>query len=175
MTADPGFVSSSGLVAVGLSVDSVSAVSRRPRLDSDCVSGTPDRGHGSGCFSRLPAAYVERAYRTSIGSAQIGFNLHKCSGFFGGQVQTGRYPGVRCAHNRSRRDLLVWPGARCAGAKAGRRGWVVSFDVFPGLWLDPAALQNGDTRQLRTIVDLGCATPGHSAFRALLASRRCQS
>jgi hypothetical protein len=41
--------------------------------------------------------------------------------------------------------------------------------VFPGLWLDPVALLNGDRRRLRAVVDLGCATPEHAAFVARLA------
>jgi hypothetical protein len=49
-------------------------------------------------------------------------------------------------------------------------GWYRST-VFPGLWLDPAALLTGDTRQLRAVVDMGCATPEYSAFLALLARR----
>jgi Uma2 family endonuclease len=44
--------------------------------------------------------------------------------------------------------------------------------VFPGLWLDPVALLKGDTRRLRAVVDLGCATPEHTAFVAALAERR---
>jgi Putative restriction endonuclease len=44
--------------------------------------------------------------------------------------------------------------------------------VFPGLWLDPGALLKGDTRRLRAVVDLGCATPEHAAFVAELAERR---
>jgi Uma2 family endonuclease len=47
--------------------------------------------------------------------------------------------------------------------------------VFPGLWLDPAALLNGDTRRLRTVVDLGCGTPEHAAFVARLAEARAPS
>jgi len=31
-------------------------------------------------------------------------------------------------------------------------------EVFPGLWLDPEALLRGDTRQLRKVLDQGCAT-----------------
>jgi hypothetical protein len=45
-------------------------------------------------------------------------------------------------------------------------------EVFPGLWLDPAALLAGDTRRLRAMVDLGCATPEHAAFVARLAAAR---
>ena len=44
--------------------------------------------------------------------------------------------------------------------------------VFPGLWLDPVALLNGDTRQLRAVVDMGCASPDHAAFVARLAAGR---
>jgi len=44
--------------------------------------------------------------------------------------------------------------------------------VFPGLWLDPLALVNGDTRQQRAVLDLGCATPEHAAFVAKLAAAR---
>jgi Uma2 family endonuclease len=44
--------------------------------------------------------------------------------------------------------------------------------VFPGLWLDPAALLARDTRRLRAVVDLGVATPEHAAFVARLAEAR---
>jgi Uma2 family endonuclease len=43
---------------------------------------------------------------------------------------------------------------------------------FPGLWLDPIALLNGDTRRLRAVVELGCATPEHTAFVERLAAAR---
>ena len=45
-------------------------------------------------------------------------------------------------------------------------------EVFPGLWLDPKALVAGDTRRLRAVLDLGCATPEHAAFVARLAEAR---
>jgi Uma2 family endonuclease len=41
--------------------------------------------------------------------------------------------------------------------------------VFPGLRLDPAALVAGDTRRLREVVDLGCATAEHAVFVEKLA------
>ncbi len=44
--------------------------------------------------------------------------------------------------------------------------------TFPGLWLDPQALLNGDRRRLRAVLDLGCATPEHAAFVARLAEQR---
>jgi hypothetical protein len=45
-------------------------------------------------------------------------------------------------------------------------------EVFPGLWLDPAALLAGDIHRLQAVVDLGCATPEHAAFVARLAAAR---
>jgi Uma2 family endonuclease len=36
--------------------------------------------------------------------------------------------------------------------------------VFPGLWLDAAALLEGDRQRLRAVVDMGCAKPQHTAF-----------
>jgi Uma2 family endonuclease len=45
-------------------------------------------------------------------------------------------------------------------------------EVFPGLWLDPAALLAGDTRRLRAVVELGCAATEHAAFVARLAAAR---
>jgi hypothetical protein len=47
--------------------------------------------------------------------------------------------------------------------------------VFPGLWLDPIALLEGDTRRLRSVVDQGCGTPEHAAFVARLAAVRDSS
>ena len=42
--------------------------------------------------------------------------------------------------------------------------------VFPGLWLDPAALE-GRYKRLRAVVELGCSTPEHAAFIAQLTKR----
>jgi len=44
--------------------------------------------------------------------------------------------------------------------------------AFPGLWLDPQSLLNGDRRRLRAVLDVGCATPEHNAFVARLAAAR---
>ena len=42
--------------------------------------------------------------------------------------------------------------------------------VFPGLWLDPAALLSRDNRSIREVVDLGLATQDHADFVARLAA-----
>jgi Uma2 family endonuclease len=70
-------------------------------------------------------------------------------------------------------DEIYWYG-REQGALVQRpvdEDGLYRSTVFPGLWLDPAALLIGDTRQLRAVVGMGCTTPEHSAFLALLASR----
>jgi Uma2 family endonuclease len=45
-------------------------------------------------------------------------------------------------------------------------------EVFPGLWLDPAALLTRDIARLQSLVNLGCATPEHAAFLARLAEAK---
>jgi len=47
--------------------------------------------------------------------------------------------------------------------------------IFPGLWLDSAALLEGDRQRLRVVLDLGCATPEHAGFVAKLAAARSAS
>jgi Uma2 family endonuclease len=52
---------------------------------------------------------------------------------------------------------------------------ILRSESFPGLWLDPRALIEGNTRRLREILDCGLATPEHSAFVAKLAAARTDS
>ena len=42
-------------------------------------------------------------------------------------------------------------------------------EVFPGLWLDPAALLRKDFAGVLDVLDRGLATPEHAAFVASLA------
>jgi Putative restriction endonuclease len=44
--------------------------------------------------------------------------------------------------------------------------------AFPGLWLDPAALLDGDRAGLRAALALGLVTPDHAAFVARLPAAR---
>jgi hypothetical protein len=37
-------------------------------------------------------------------------------------------------------------------------------EVFPGLWLDPAAMIRGDLAQVMTMLQQGVASPEHSDF-----------
>ncbi len=49
---------------------------------------------------------------------------------------------------------------------------VYKREVFPGLWLDTAAMLRGDLAFVFAILQPGMATPGHAAFVARLASPR---
>ncbi len=60
--------------------------------------------------------------------------------------------------------VLIWVSPSADG--------LYRSEVFPGLWLDPAALLAGDLRRLRQVVDQGVATPEHAAFVAQLAQNR---
>jgi Uma2 family endonuclease len=48
---------------------------------------------------------------------------------------------------------------------------VLRSEVFPGLWLDPAALLSGDQPRVRAILEVGLASAEHAAFVAQLAAR----
>jgi Uma2 family endonuclease len=49
-------------------------------------------------------------------------------------------------------------------------GGVLKSVVFPGLWLDAAALLHGDTGRVEAVLRQGLATPEHAAFVASLAA-----
>ena len=71
-------------------------------------------------------------------------------------------------------DEIYWfvlRNGRFVNLEPGPDG-IYRSEVFPGLWLDPAALLAGDRRRLRAVVELGCATPEHAAFVARLAAAR---
>jgi Uma2 family endonuclease len=47
-------------------------------------------------------------------------------------------------------------------------------EVFPGLWLDPAALVRGDLARVLAVVQQGLATPEHAEFVKRLANAQSQ-
>jgi Uma2 family endonuclease len=49
---------------------------------------------------------------------------------------------------------------------------ILRSEVFPGLWLDPAALFRQDTARVLEVLRLGLATPEHAGFVRQLESRR---
>jgi Uma2 family endonuclease len=52
---------------------------------------------------------------------------------------------------------------------------LLQSQVFPGLWLEPAALIRGDMLTVGKIVGQGTASPEHASFVAALARRKAQS
>jgi Uma2 family endonuclease len=49
---------------------------------------------------------------------------------------------------------------------------ILRSEVFPGLWLDPAALLRRDGARIREVLQQGLATPEHAAFVSRLAEGR---
>ncbi len=52
---------------------------------------------------------------------------------------------------------------------ADARG-ILKSEVFPGLWLDPAAMVAGELQRVSAVIQEGLATPEHATFVARLAS-----
>ena len=74
------------------------------------------------------------------------------------------------------------PG-RSTGTSAAATSWCASTPiptgsiaptVFPGLWLDPAALLRKDLAGVLAVLERGLATPEHAAFVARLADAAAQ-
>ena len=49
---------------------------------------------------------------------------------------------------------------------------VLRSQVFPGLWLDPASLLEGDGKRMLAVLRQGLASPEHAAFVAKLAAKK---
>jgi hypothetical protein len=49
---------------------------------------------------------------------------------------------------------------------------ILRSEVFPGLWLDPAAFLKRDGKRLLAVLRQGLAAPEHAAFVAKLASKK---
>jgi Uma2 family endonuclease len=54
---------------------------------------------------------------------------------------------------------------------AGADG-IFRSEVFPGLWLDPAAFLKADGKRILAVLRQGLASPEHSAFTAKLAAKK---
>jgi Uma2 family endonuclease len=71
-----------------------------------------------------------------------------------------------------RQQRLVWLVRRDRAFEELAPGpdGVLRSEVFPGLWLDPAALLRLDKQRLSEVLHQGLATPEHAAFVARLAA-----
>jgi Uma2 family endonuclease len=64
-------------------------------------------------------------------------------------------------------DWFVWREGRYDSLPAGQDG-IVRSEIFPGLWLDPAALLAGDLLRVHEVLHRGLASPAHADFVARL-------
>jgi Uma2 family endonuclease len=55
--------------------------------------------------------------------------------------------------------------------KPGSDG-ILRSEVFPGLWLDPVAFLQADSKRVREVLNRGLASPEHAAFVAKLAAAK---
>src|SRR5262249_39223316 len=62
-------------------------------------------------------------------------------------------------------DWFTWKNSQFERLAAGEGG-VHRSEVFPGLWLDAAAVLRGGSGQVLAVLQQGIATTGHSAFWA---------
>jgi Uma2 family endonuclease len=71
-----------------------------------------------------------------------------------------------------RQERVVWFIARNGRFEemAPAEDGILRSEVFPGLWLDPAALLRRDGPRLLEVLGQGLATPEHAAFVATLAA-----
>lgn len=72
-----------------------------------------------------------------------------------------------------RQNQVFWfvsRNARFEDLPLGADG-IFRSEVFPGLWLDPAALLRRDAARIREVLQPGLASPEHAAFVAMLAAR----
>jgi len=68
-------------------------------------------------------------------------------------------------------DWFTLVGGHYQPAPVGKDG-VVKSGVFPGLWLDAAALLAGDMQRVLAVAQQGVASDEHKAFAATLANKR---
>ena len=64
-------------------------------------------------------------------------------------------------------DWFVLHAGQYERLPVGANGWLRSA-VFPGLWLDPAALVRGDLATVLAMVQQGLGSPEHATFVARL-------
>jgi Uma2 family endonuclease len=82
--------------------------------------------------------------------------------------RTGVREYVVAALRQQRMYWFIRRADRFADLQPGDDG-VLRSEVFPGLWLDPAAVLRGDRRRVLEVLRQGLATPEHAAFVARLA------
>lgn len=67
-------------------------------------------------------------------------------------------------------DWFVLRDGEYARLEPGEDG-ILRSEVFPGLWLDPAAMLRGDLNAVMAVLQRGLASPEHAAFVARLQAK----
>ena len=119
------------------------------RLEGDYPAGAPE-------------LIVEVSHTTSLRDSGVKLRLYERSG-------VREYLIVR-----PKKRQVIWRElieGEYREMVAGKDG-ILRSRVFPGLWLGPAALWNGDFAGLAAVVQLGTATAGHAEFLRKLGSAR---
>src|SRR5262249_29531892 len=125
----------------------------------------PDKG---GQMRENADEYLEGApeFIAEVASSSESIDLH-------GKKDDYKQAGVReylvVALRQRRIYWFVRRGRRYADLPPGPDG-ILRSEVFPGLWLDPAALLRLDSARVTEVLRQGLATPEHAAFVARLAS-----
>ncbi len=70
-------------------------------------------------------------------------------------------------------DWFFLPGGRSERLALAEDG-ILRSTIFPGLWLDPAALLRDDFETLLAVLHRGIDTPEHAAFKAQLQRARVE-
>jgi Uma2 family endonuclease len=136
-----------------------------PQPDSD-LRILPEYGGASSIQGRYAAGAPELVAEVSQTSADIDLGEKK---------QLYRSAGVReyLVLLLARRELRWY---RLAGNSyklvSVPRDGILRSHVFPGLWLDVAALLAGDMAQVLKVLNQGLESPEHAAFVSRLARRR---
>ncbi len=135
-----------------------------PQPDSD-LRILPEYGGASGMQGRYAAGAPELAAEVSLSSAEIDLvekmELYRSAG-------VREYVVLLVAQRELRWYRLVNNAYQLMSAAADG---ILRSEVFPGLWLDGAALLNGDKARVLTVLQQGLASPEHAAFVAELAQR----
>lgn len=136
-----------------------------PQPDA-CLIIHPDRG-GQMRFTEDNYLHGAAEFVAEVASSTESFDLH-------GKKREYEQAGVReylvVALRQTRVFWFLNRNGRFVEHDCGEGG-VFCSKVFPGLWLDPQALVNFDSRQLTRTLRSGLATQEHADFVKQLASR----
>src|SRR4051812_4970632 len=133
-----------------------------PQPDAD-LRILPEYGGGSG---------MEGAYAAGAPELITEISLSRRSVALGARLELYRSAGVReylvflVAPRELRWYRLVGDTYQLATFSADG---ILRSEVFPGLWLDVAALLEGDMAHVLTVLQQGLQSPEHAAFVAALA------